>query len=241
MNGPATATLFSSVRSPHCFKVSIVLEEKRVRFERVEIDLPGRQQKTPAYLAINPRGQVPAYLDDAGAQLDSLDAMLHLEARHPEPRTVPHDPAGRDAMLAWIERSSGPMREVSHELYWQLLEPPAGGPDRAAVAELVERGEAQLAAVDAELRRHGGRWLLPDPGAPGPSLADVAVYAWVSGFARFDLPRNAASYPGLRSWLARMDARPSVRASRGAVGRPFDGWLRERTAARPSEAGAEPG
>ena len=105
----------------------------------------------------------------------------------------------------------------------------------------MERGEAQLAAVDAELRRHGGRWLLPDPGAPGPSLADVAVYAWVSGFARFDLPRNAASYPGLRSWLARMDARPSVRASRGAVGRPFDGWLRERTAARPSEAGAEPG
>jgi glutathione S-transferase len=100
------ATLFSSVRSPHCFKVSIVLEEKRVRFERVEIDLPARQQKTPEYLAIQPRGQVPAYLDDAGAHLDSLDVMLHLEARHPEPRTVPADPAQRDAMLAWSVRSS---------------------------------------------------------------------------------------------------------------------------------------
>lgn len=242
------ATLFSSVRSPHCFKVSIVLEEKRVRFERVEIDLPARQQKTPEYLAIQPRGQVPAYLDDAGAHLDSLDVMLHLEARHPEPRTVPADPAQRDAMLAWIVRSSGPMRQVSHELYWQLLEPPEEGPDEAAVADLVEQGEAHLDSIDAALRRHGGRWLVPTVGgpaidapgkgvpgggvpgrdAPGPSLADVAVYAWVSGYARFDLPRDAASLPELRSWLARMDARPSVLASRGAAGVPFDDWLRAR-------------
>jgi len=239
MTGTTTATLFSSVRSPHCFKVSIVLEEKRVRFERVEIDLPARQQKSPAYLAINPRGQVPAYLDDDGAQLDSLDVMLHLEARHPDPRTVPSDPAGRDAMLAWIERSSGPMREVSHRLYWQLLEPPAGGADPAVVAGLVQHGEAELAAIDAELRRHEGRWLVPAPDLPGPSLADAAVYAWVSGYARFGLPRNAASHPGLRSWLARMDARPSVHASRGAVGRPFDAWLSERATERPSAARSE--
>lgn len=234
------ATLFSSVRSPHCFKVSIVLEEKRVRFERVEIDLPARQQKSPAYLAINPRGQVPAYLDAAGAQLDSLDVMLHLEARHPEPRTVPADPVQRDTMLAWIERSSGPMRQVSHELYWQLLEPPADGPDEAAVAELVEQGEAQLAAIDAALREHGGRWLVAAVGVPGPSLADVAVYAWVSGYARFGLPRTTAPLPTLHSWLARMDARPSVRASRGMVGRPFDAWLHERAAALPAEPASEP-
>lgn len=159
------ATLFSSVRSPHCFKVSIVLGEKGVRFERVEIDLPGRQQKTRAYLAIDPRGQVPAYLDAAGAHLDSLDVMLHLEARHPEPRTVSADPAERDAMLAWIARSSGPMRRVSHELYGQLIEPPGGGPDETAVADLVAEGEAQLASIDAVLHRHGDRWLVPAAGA----------------------------------------------------------------------------
>ncbi|MFN2324017.1 MAG: glutathione S-transferase family protein [Trueperaceae bacterium] len=140
------ATLFSSVRSPHCLKVAIVLQEKRVRFETVEIDLPARQQKSPAYLAIDPRGQIPAYLDDAGAQLDSLDVMLHLEARHPEPRMLPSEPA---------------------------------------------------------LRRQRGRWLVPagadrDRSGPAPSLADVAVYAWVSGYSRFGLPRNAASLPTLR-------------------------------------------
>lgn len=240
------ATLFSSVRSPHCFKVAIVLEEKRVGFDRVEIDLPARQQKRPPYLAINPRGQVPAYLDDAGAHLDSLDVMLHLEARHPEPRMLPADAASRDAALAWIERSSGPMREVSHELYWQLLEPPAGGPDEAAVRDLLVQGEAQLAAIDAALRKHGRRWLVPADGGqdrswPTPSLADVAVYAWVSGYARFGLPRNATSLPTFRSWLARMDARPSVVASRGVRGRPFEEWLRERASAASSGSGSGPG
>lgn len=51
---PMRPTLFSSRRSPHCFKVSIALHEKGVRFDRVEIDLRTREQKTAAYLALNP-------------------------------------------------------------------------------------------------------------------------------------------------------------------------------------------
>jgi len=81
--------LYGSVRSPHCFKVSLVLAEKGIDVDRVEIDLPAREQKTPAYLAINPLGQVPVYRDDRGVHIDSLVIMRHLDERHPEPRLFP--------------------------------------------------------------------------------------------------------------------------------------------------------
>ena len=42
--------LYSSIRSPHCLKIGIVLAEKQIPFDRVEIDLRNRQQREPAYL-----------------------------------------------------------------------------------------------------------------------------------------------------------------------------------------------
>ena len=63
------AILFSSISSPHCFKVSMILEEKGVAFERVEINLSEKEQKSTEYLELNPRGQVPAYKDDQGLSL----------------------------------------------------------------------------------------------------------------------------------------------------------------------------
>jgi glutathione S-transferase len=217
--------LFSSARSPHCFKVSVALLELGVAFERVEIDLPGREQKTAEYLAINPRGQVPAYLDATGAHLDSLDILLHLDARRRPPRLFPADPVAREATLTWIARSSGPMRDVSHHLYWQLLEPPAPGPDLARVAELRAQGSELLEGVEAALAASRSGWLVDADDLTGPSAADMCVYAWTSGFRRFELPGPEARLPQLERWWRWWDERPSVRASRGAVGVPFRSWL----------------
>jgi glutathione S-transferase len=208
--------LYSSVRSPHCFKVALVLVEKGIAVDRVEIDLPAREQKTPAYLAINPLGQVPVYVDDLGVHIDSLVILRHLDERHPEPRLFPAEAAALSAVLDWIERSSTTMRDVSHELYWLLIEPPAGGADPAAIERWRATGTAVLDDVEAALARGGG-WLV----GGALSAADLSCFAWLHGYARFDLPTAWDHHPHVRDWLDRLRARPSFAAAHGAMGRPF--------------------
>ncbi|MEX2500795.1 MAG: glutathione S-transferase family protein [Trueperaceae bacterium] len=220
--------LFSSVRSPHCFKVSIALHEKEIRFLRVEIDLPAKEQKTAAFLAIQPRGQVPAFRDAAGTWIDSLDILLHLDEVRPTPRLFPGDPAVRDETLAWIERSSTVQRDVSHHLYHQLLEPPEGGADPDEVARLRTEALAELDLLERTLARSSTPGLIEASDLDGRSAADVCVYAWTSGFRRFFAADALRPFERVRAWWAAWDQRDAVRASRGATGVPFDAWLREQ-------------
>lgn len=208
--------LYSSARSPHCFKVSLVLHELGVDFDRVEVDLRAKEQKTPAFLALNPLGQVPVYRDDAGVHIDSLVIMRHLDARHGPSRLFPHDEVALEDVLRWIDLSSTAMRDVSHQLYWQLIEPPEGGPDPQIVAQRRQEGMELLATVESALSRGDG-WLTGTFGA-----GDLSVFAWLYGFRRFDLPTSWEAFPHLRTWLDRVSARPSFAASYGRVGRPFD-------------------
>lgn len=193
----------------------MVLEEKGVAFERVEIDLRAKEQKTPEYLAINPFGQVPVYEDDQGVHIDSLVIMQYLDERYPNPSLFPKDEAKNEEVLDWIERSSGPMRDVSHYLYWQLIEPPQEGTDWDEVKRLKAQGYDSLDAVEAGLEQHGN-WLCGDV-----SAADFSVFAWVYGYKRFDLPKSWDMYPKVQGWYRRLETRPSVAVSFQNKGKPF--------------------
>ena len=213
--------LYSSASSPHCFKVSMILHEKNVSFQRVEINLRTKEQKTPAYLAINPLGQVPVYEDEQGVHIDSLVIMQHLDKRYPDPPLFPADPETNQQVLEWIDVSSTTMRDVSHHLYWQLLEPPADGTDHAEVTRLMTLGYEMLEKMERALSKN--TWLCGDI-----SAADYSVFAWVYGFARFDLPSSWDAYPHVHAWRERLAARPGVTASYQVKGRTFQAFLNDK-------------
>lgn len=193
----------------------MVLEEKGVPFERIEIDLQAKEQKTPAYLAINPLGQVPVYEDDNGVHIDSLVIMQYLDKRYPKPSLFPENETKTKEVLDWIEYSSGPVRDVSHHLYWQLLEPPREDIDWDEVKRLKTQGYDVLNAMEAKLKQNGA-WLCGDL-----SAADFSVFAWVYGYKRFNLPASWDQYPEVQSWYKRLEVRPSVELSYQKEGRPF--------------------
>lgn len=121
----------------------------------VEIDLVRKEQRTPAYLAINPLGQVRVYADDRGIHIDSLAIMKYLDVRYLVPWLFQQDAEDLARVDAWIERSSAVMRDVRHYLYWQLIEPPAEGPDVAEVERLKEAGKMELEVVEQALATSG--------------------------------------------------------------------------------------
>ncbi len=83
--------LYDAATCPFCARVRIALEEKRLEYETVEIDL----QHRPAWLyELNPIGKVPV-LDDGFVLPESAVIMEYLEERYPEPALLPGDMAPR--------------------------------------------------------------------------------------------------------------------------------------------------
>src|SRR2546423_2469432 len=94
--------LYDAARCPYCARVRIVLAEKRLSYDTVEIDLSDR----PAWLyEKNPLGKVPVLEEEGGLVLpESQVIMEYLEERFPEPSLSPADPAERALGRVWVQR-----------------------------------------------------------------------------------------------------------------------------------------
>ena len=85
-------TLYDADRCPYCARVRIVLAEKGVEYETVQIDLGNR----PDWIyEKNPLGKVPVLEEDTFVLPESEMIMEYLEERYPEPALLPADAAER--------------------------------------------------------------------------------------------------------------------------------------------------
>src|SRR5439155_13934367 len=100
--GATVITLYNAARCPYVARVRIVLAEKRIEMETVEIDLSDR----PAWFyEKNPTGRVPVIEEDGGPPLpESAVIMEFLEERYPEPALLPADPEDRGFVRLLIFR-----------------------------------------------------------------------------------------------------------------------------------------
>ncbi len=93
--------LYDAARCPFCARVRIVLSEKRIPYEPVEVDLSNR----PAWIyEKNPSGRVPVLEEDTFVLPESAVIMEYLEERYPDPALLPEDPAARAIERLWVDR-----------------------------------------------------------------------------------------------------------------------------------------
>lgn len=179
--------LYDAARCPYCARVRIVLAEKGLSYEPVEIDLSDR----PAWLyAKNPSGRVPVLEEDGGLVLpESLVLMEYLEERFPEPALRPADPAERALGRLWLDRFD--VRLGSD--YYALRR---GEPSRL---------DAKLADLDAALEAQ------PFLTGREYGLADIGYVPWILR-ARSNLGVDLEPYPSLTAWLERVSDRPAIAA-----------------------------
>ena len=93
--------LIDAARCPFCARVRIVLAEKGIEFERVEVDLSDRPQWL---IDLNPPGGLVPVLDDGFTLPESEVIMAYLEERHPEPALLPPDLADRARARLLVQR-----------------------------------------------------------------------------------------------------------------------------------------
>jgi glutathione S-transferase len=186
-------TLYDAARCPYCARVRIVLAEKEVEFETVEIDLTDR----PAWIyEKNSTGRVPVVEEEAWVLPESAVIMEYLEERYPAPALLPGD-AGARALAR--------VRIFRHDDFTKPYYALRRGEDGAAA-----RFDAQLARLDTTLVR------LPWLGGREYGLADIAYVPWVLR-ARDMLDVSLEPFPALSDWLERLLDRPAVAAEAQVV------------------------
>ena len=181
-------TLFDAARCPYCARVRIVLAEKDVPYDPVEIDLADR----PAWLyEKNPVGKVPVLEEDGWVLPESAVIAEFLNERYPAPPLWPDDPG---------ERAAGRLLVFRFEDFSKPYYAFRRGEDGAAA-----RLDAELAKLDAALA--GRPWL----GGREYGLADIAYVPWVLR-ARDMLGVSFDPYPAIAAWVDRLLAHPAVAA-----------------------------
>jgi glutathione S-transferase len=212
--------LYSSYNCPHSLKVAFFLSEKGIEFRRIEVDLSTREQKTKDYLAINHHGTVPAYEDENGVIGDSLEIMRYADLQAKSTQLFPDNPNQFADILKWVERGNTDFWDVSHHLYWQLIQPPHEGTDWETVKLLKDKGLRLLQELEDILK--------VQPYIIGTlSAADNALLPWVYGYKRFDL-LQPGHFPAVESWLAELSQRQTFTANYRVKGLALKSFLTEQ-------------
>jgi len=91
---------FHGAPSPR--RARMFIAEKQIDIESREIDLKVREQFSPEFLALNPRGTVPAFVTDTGLALtENVGIAAYLEEKFPTPPLMGNSADEKGAVLMW--------------------------------------------------------------------------------------------------------------------------------------------
>lgn len=190
--------LYHSLTSPYARKVRILLLEKGIVHEGLDVATSDRQPSMH-----NPLGKVPTLvLDDGTVLFDSTVITEALDALYPTPRLIPEAPLERAAVRRWEALADGICDVVIPVILDSRRPEPQQDP--LYCAKLLSKVHAGLAHTEANLvgRRfmHGQCF----------SLADIAVVT-MAGYLKLRRPELLVdAYPELQRYLREQLQRKSL-------------------------------
>lgn len=206
-------TLYDCTTAPSPRRARILLAEKGVAHETVQVDLRSAEQLGEAYRKINPQCTVPALRTDDGALLtDNAAITAYLEARYPEPPLLGISPIEKAEIASWNWRIefeglmavAEAMRNSAPSLANRAL---TGPTDYPQIPELAQRGLARLQQFFVTLNEHlANRNVIATDRF---SVADITAVVVVD-FARVVKVKPGEQHPHLQRWRAAMAQRPSM-------------------------------
>jgi glutathione S-transferase len=205
-------TLYDCATAPSPRRARILLAEKGVVHETVEVDLRHGEQLGDAYRKVNPQCTVPALRIDELLLTDNAAITAYLEARFPQPPLLGGTPQERAEIASWNWRVefegllaiAEALRNSAPAMAHRALPGPL---DYAQIPELAERGRARAQQFLVTLNdRLAGRDYIA---ADRFSIADITAAVAVD-FARVVKLRPGEQHPHLQRWRAALAQRPSM-------------------------------
>lgn len=193
--------------SPYAWRVWLALEHKQIPYDLRLLSFSAGDLKKADFTALNPRGRVPAIVDDGFALYESAAIVEYLEERYPRsgqpllPADVRARAVARRLIREADEYVAHPMEGLVGEI---LFKPPAEWS-----AATIHASRAALVAEFVHFERAaGGEFLAGSVGAADFTLYPLlALSLRLERFKR-DLDLGTALGPGLSAWMRRMEALP---------------------------------
>ena len=201
MNSPASLhptrpiKLYRYPLSGHSHRVELFLSLLDLPTELIDVDLAAGAQKAPAFLELNPFGQVPVIQDGEVTLADSNAILVYLASKYADEHWLPREPARAAAVQRWLSVAAGLV---------------AFGPAAARLItvfqapfnaeEVIARAHGLFAVMEKELQKTS--FLVGE----APTIADVANYSYIAHAPEGNV--SLTPYPHLRSWLARIEGLP---------------------------------
>ncbi|MBU1376153.1 MAG: glutathione S-transferase family protein [Alphaproteobacteria bacterium] len=189
--------------TPNSVKVVIAAEEMGLPHNLVSVDLRRGEQRSDAFLALNPNGKLPVLIDRspaANAEVvlsESAAILVHLAEKTGQ--LLPTDPQRRAKVFEQLFfHASAASPAFLHAFLLEMRKEPEGEA-RAAARKEVAR---VLGVLDGILQR--------DPFVAGAeyTIADIAHFGWIWRHRAFGA--DLADFPSVKRWHDEILTRPAV-------------------------------
>lgn len=193
--------------TPNGYKISLFLEEARLPYTVIPVDIRAGDQFKPEFLEISPNNRIPAIVDHDPADgkeplsvFESGAILIYLADKIG--RFLPTDLRGRKTALEWLVwqvAGLGPMAGQNHH-FVQFA------PERIpyAVTRYVDETRRLYGVLNKRLE---GREFI----AGDYSIADMACYPWIVPWQRQQ--QQLDEFPHLKRWFEAMAVRPATIAA----------------------------
>ena len=200
-------TIWGRITSINVRKAVWCAQELAVPFERIDVGGAFGGNHTPAYLAMNPNGSIPAMVDGEGpfevTLYESNVIVRYLCARYASGSLYPAGLAARFDAERWMDWQQTTLNPAGSPAFKQLFRTP---PEQRQPA-LIEASRAIMAPLIDLLNTHLATrtWLL----GQHFTMADIPVACDVHRWWGLPLPTPQA--PHVQRWFNAILARPATR------------------------------
>jgi glutathione S-transferase len=183
----------------------IALEEAGAAYEAVRVDLRAGDQRKQDYLAINPKGRVPALVTDRGILTENPAILAFVAQTHPAARLAPIDDAYE---FGKIQAFNSYLCSTVHVAHAHRMRAYRWADDPAAIAEMQRKVPQNVGECFdlIENEMFEGPWVMGERySVCDPYLFTLA--GWVEGDGV-----DPARFPKIQEHQRRMKQRPAVKA-----------------------------
>lgn len=184
--------------TPNSVKVLIALEEMRLPYELKPVNVRKGEQKTDAFLALNPNGKVPVLVDNGLVLTESAAILVYLAEK--TGRLLPESGNSRARVFEQLFfHASGLSPAFGNAGFFKRSSPE---PQPIAEARFTNEAERILGLLDTRLATQS--FIAGEEF----TIADIAHFGWMWRIAFPGLTLDGR--PNLSRWFETLAARPAI-------------------------------
>lgn len=184
--------IHSFPKSGHAHRVELFASLAGIAHTVINVDLSAGEHKQPAFLELNPAGQVPV-IEDGDVVISDANAILVYLARKYAPSYIPQEPVQEAEVQKFLTLTAG---EIAFGPAAARLITVFGAPLDATFC--IATADKALFKLEAHMQ--GREFLVGD----SPTIADVAIYSYTAHAPEGNV--SLEPYPNVRRLLANIEA-----------------------------------